>query len=96
MPYAENRGVKIYYDCYGSGTPIVFLHPWTTNGNIWYYQAFSFAVTNRCIPIDHRGMGRSDKPAAATRFPSMPATWPPCSTRSRSTRRSWSATRSEG
>ena len=45
MPYAENRGVKIYYDCYGSGTPIVFLHPWTTNGNIWYYQVFTFAVT---------------------------------------------------
>ncbi len=69
MPYAENRGVKIYYDCYGSGTPIVFLHPWTTNGNIWYYQAFSFAVTNRCIPIDHRGMGRSDKPASGYSIP---------------------------
>jgi pimeloyl-ACP methyl ester carboxylesterase len=69
MPFAENRGVKIYYDSYGSGTPIVFLHPWTTNGNIWYYQAFNFAVTNCCIPIDHRGMGRSDKPAGGYSIP---------------------------
>ena len=69
MPYAENRGVNIYYDCYGSGKPIVFLHPWTTNGNIWYYQVFTFAVTNRCIPIDHRRMGRSDKPANGYSIP---------------------------
>ena len=69
MPYAENRGVKIYYDCYGSGTPIVFLHPWTTNGNIWYYQVFNFATTNRCVVIDHRGMGRSDKPASGYTIP---------------------------
>src|SRR5262249_21598607 len=69
MPHAENRGVKIYYDCYGSGAPIVFLHPWTTNGNIWYYQLFTFAVSNLCVAIDHRGMGRSDKPAAGYSIP---------------------------
>ncbi|HEV3113365.1 MAG TPA: alpha/beta hydrolase [Candidatus Binataceae bacterium] len=69
MPYADNRAVKIYYDCYGSGVPIVFLHPWTTNGNIWYYQVFNFAVTNRCVAIDHRGMGRSDKPASGYSIP---------------------------
>jgi pimeloyl-ACP methyl ester carboxylesterase len=62
MPYADNRGVKIYYDSYGEGTPIVFLHPWTTNGGIWYYQTFPFARTNQVIVIDHRGHGRSDKP----------------------------------
>ena len=42
--------------------PIVFLHPWTTNGNIWYYQVFPFALTNQVIVVDHRGHGRSDKP----------------------------------
>jgi pimeloyl-ACP methyl ester carboxylesterase len=62
MPYADNRGVKIYYDCYGEGVPIVFLHPWTTNGGIWYFQVFPFARTNQVIVIDHRGHGRSDKP----------------------------------
>ena len=62
MPFAENRGVKVYYDSYGEGVPIVFLHPWTTNGGIWYFQTFAFARTNRVIVVDHRGHGRSDKP----------------------------------
>ena len=62
MPYADNRGTKIFYDTYGQGTPIVFLHPWTTNGYIWYYQVFPFALTNQVIVVDHRGHGRSDKP----------------------------------
>jgi len=62
MPIAENKGTKIFYDTYGQGTPIVFLHPWTTNGYIWYYQIFPFARTNHCIAVDHRGHGRSDKP----------------------------------
>ena len=62
MPFAQNGAVKVYYDSYGQGTPIVFLHPWTTNGGIWYYQAFPFARTNQVIVVDHRGHGRSDKP----------------------------------
>jgi 3-oxoadipate enol-lactonase len=62
MPYADNNGIKIFYDTYGEGTPIVFLHPWTTNGYIWYFQVFPFARTNKVIVIDHRGHGRSDKP----------------------------------
>jgi 3-oxoadipate enol-lactonase len=62
MPYADNHGTKIFYDIHGQGTPIVFLHPWTTNGYIWYYQIFPFARTNQVVAIDHRGHGRSDKP----------------------------------
>lgn len=62
MPHADNQGIKVYYDTYGEGTPIVFLHPWTTNGGIWYFQAFRFARTHKVVVIDHRGHGRSDKP----------------------------------
>jgi pimeloyl-ACP methyl ester carboxylesterase len=64
MPYADNGGVKIFFDTYGKGTPIVFLHPWTTSGYIWYFQIFPFARTNQVVAIDHRGHGRSDKPAS--------------------------------
>jgi pimeloyl-ACP methyl ester carboxylesterase len=63
MAYADNKGVKIYYESWGSGVPIVFLHPWSTNGYIWYFQIFHFAQTNTCVTVDHRGHGRSDKPA---------------------------------
>jgi 3-oxoadipate enol-lactonase len=62
MPYADNRGVKVFYDSYGQGPPIVFLHPWTTNGYIWYFQIFPFGRTNQVVAVDHRGHGRSDKP----------------------------------
>jgi pimeloyl-ACP methyl ester carboxylesterase len=62
MPYAENRGVKTFYDTYGEGIPLVFLHPWTTNGYIWYFQIFPFARNHRVVVVDERGHGRSDKP----------------------------------
>ncbi len=62
MPYVNRRGVNIYYETYGQGEPLVFLHPFSTNGYIWYFQTFSFARTNQCVVIDERGHGRSDKP----------------------------------
>lgn len=62
MPYAKRGGVNIYYETYGKGFPIVFLHPFSTNGYIWYFQTFTFAQTNQCIIVDERGHGRSDKP----------------------------------
>lgn len=64
MPHAINGAVKIFYDNYGQGVPIVFLHPWSTNGYIWYYQLFPFARSHQVIAIDHRGHGRSDKPVS--------------------------------
>jgi pimeloyl-ACP methyl ester carboxylesterase len=62
MPYVQRSGVNIYYETYGKGFPLVFLHPFSTNGYIWYFQTFSFARTNQCVVIDERGHGRSDKP----------------------------------
>ena len=62
MPYVDRDGVKTYYETYGEGVPIVFLHPWYANGYIWYFQMFPFAQTNQCVVIDQRGHGRSDKP----------------------------------
>src|ERR1700687_246129 len=60
MPYTDNKGVKVYYESWGSGgVPIVFLHPWSTNGYIWYFQLYHFARNNTCVVIDHRGHGRS-------------------------------------
>ena len=64
MPYVDNKGVHVYYEIHGSGTAIVFLHPFSTNGYIWYFQTFTFAPRHRCVVIDGRGHGRSDKPRA--------------------------------
>jgi 3-oxoadipate enol-lactonase len=62
MPHVNNEGTSIYYETYGRGVPIVFLHPFSTNGYIWYFQIFPLAQTNQCVIIDERGHGRSDKP----------------------------------
>ena len=62
MPLVNRNGVNTYYESYGSGVPIVFLHPFSTSGYIWTFQTFTFACTNQCIVIDHRGHGRADKP----------------------------------
>ncbi|MEM7542789.1 MAG: alpha/beta hydrolase [Pseudomonadota bacterium] len=64
MPHVTRDGVNVFYECHGSGDPtIVFLHPWTTNHYIWANQLHVFSQTHRCIVMDHRGHGLSDKPA---------------------------------
>lgn len=62
MPCISNVGVRISYEVYGAGTPLVFLHAGSLNSTAWFYQAMSFAATHRVVLIDHRGHGRSDKP----------------------------------
>lgn len=64
MPHVNRNGVNVYYESLGEGSPtLVFLHPWATNRYIWAGQLAIFAQTNRCIMVDHRGHGQSDKPA---------------------------------
>ncbi|MFT4584983.1 MAG: pimeloyl-ACP methyl ester carboxylesterase [Gammaproteobacteria bacterium] len=63
MPHVNRDGVNVYYESFGQGVPICFLHPWTTNRFIWSNQLMEFARTNHCIVSDHRGHGLSDKPA---------------------------------
>jgi len=64
MPHVNRDGVNVYYESFGQGVPIVFLHPFSTNRYIWSNQLLDFARTNRCIVSDHRGHGLSDKPAS--------------------------------
>ncbi len=63
MPHINRDGVKVYYESFGQGLPIVFLHPWSTNRYIWTNQLLEFARNHQCIVVDHRGHGLSDKPA---------------------------------
>ena len=73
MPHVNRDGVNVYYEKYGSGTPLVFLHPFSTNGYIWYFQTFAFARDYQCITVDHRGHGRSDKPESGYAIKEMAA-----------------------
>ena len=39
MPHVQRNGVKVYYESHGQGTPIVFLHPFSTNGKYLVFPA---------------------------------------------------------
>ena len=64
MPYAENRGVRIYYEVEGEGSPLVLVHGFTDSLEGWreYGYAAELKKEHRLVLIDARGHGRSDKP----------------------------------
>ena len=71
MPYAERDGVRIFYESFGEGAPVVFLHALSMNRYAWVHQVFAFARDHRVVVLDHRGHGLSDKPAGGYSVPQM-------------------------
>jgi pimeloyl-ACP methyl ester carboxylesterase len=62
MAHLARDGVKLFYDEVGSGPPMVFVHGWCCNRTHLAPQAAHFSSTHRCISLDLRGQGESDKP----------------------------------
>lgn len=64
MPYANNNGVKIYYEVEGKGPSLVMAHGVTRSMNRWRDIGFTDSLKNdnRLILFDARGHGKSDKP----------------------------------
>lgn len=63
MPTFEvEPGISIAYQDRGSGKPVVFVHGWAGSGDAWDYQVLDLAPAHRCITVDLRGHGDSDKP----------------------------------
>ena len=55
--------IELYYEDYGSGSPVVLIHGWPLNGDAWEKQtAALLAAGHRVITYDRRGFGRSSKP----------------------------------
>ncbi|MDQ1087363.1 alpha/beta fold hydrolase [Siphonobacter sp. SORGH_AS_1065] len=63
MAYIETApGVQVFVEDWGQGQPVVFLHGWPLNHKMFEYQVNQIANHYRCILIDRRGFGDSDKP----------------------------------
>jgi pimeloyl-ACP methyl ester carboxylesterase len=63
MPYVDGAGsVKLYYEDFGSGKCILFVHGFSMSHEIWSYQVAALADKARIVAIDLRGHGNSDKP----------------------------------
>ena len=56
-------GTEIFYTDWGTGTPVILIHGWPLNSDMWEQQANFFAEQGlRVIKYDRRGFGRSDQP----------------------------------
>ena len=64
MPTIKTRDdVSLFYKDWGTGKPVVFIHGWPVNADMWEYQMGPLARHGlRCIAYDRRGFGRSEQP----------------------------------
>lgn len=63
-PYFQtDDGVRLFYRDWGAGKPVLFIHSWAVNADLWQYQMVHLSSQGlRCIAYDRRGHGRSSDP----------------------------------
>ncbi len=64
MPFIKaTDGTQLFYKDWGHGRPVVLIHGWPLDADMWEYQAPALAHAGfRVIAYDRRGFGRSDQP----------------------------------
>lgn len=62
MPYADNSGVKVYWEEQGQGDPLLLIMGLGYTMDMWYRTAPALSKRYRTISFDNRGVGRSDVP----------------------------------
>ena len=75
MPYLiTDDEVELFYQDWGIGRPVILIHGWPLNSDMWEKQA-TFLVENglRVIAYDRRGFGKSDQPWGAYDYDTLAA-----------------------
>jgi pimeloyl-ACP methyl ester carboxylesterase len=64
MPLVRaDDGTELFYNDWGSGRPVVLVHGWPLQSDMWEYQSVFLASHGvRVIAYDRRGFGRSGQP----------------------------------
>jgi 3-oxoadipate enol-lactonase len=62
MPYANNSGVKIYWEEQGQGDPVLLIMGLGYTLDMWYRTVPALSQHHRIITFDNRGVGRTDVP----------------------------------
>lgn len=73
MPYADNSGVKIYWEERGEGDPVLLIMGLGYALDMWYRTAPVLSQRYRTISFDNRGVGRSDVPTGPYLMQAMAA-----------------------
>lgn len=61
----QANGIRLHYlDWGGAGPPLLFMHPTGFHAHIWEPYVERFAGRYRCLALDTRGHGDSDKPGS--------------------------------
>jgi non-heme chloroperoxidase len=73
MPFIEtNDKTTLFYNDWGSGKPVVLIHGWPLDSNMWEYQSVFLASQGlRVITYDRRGFGRSSQPWSGYDYDTM-------------------------
>jgi non-heme chloroperoxidase len=66
----SNRA-ELFLRDWGSGRPVVFVHGWAVNCDVWQYQMAALSGKARCIAYDKRGHGRSTDPGTGYDYDSL-------------------------
>jgi len=74
MPYVNSKGVRLYYEEAGRGTPIVFVHEFADDLHSWDAQVSYFSRRYRCVAYNARGYPPSDVPKSASKYSQRIAT----------------------
>ena len=72
-PYVETADrTTLFYKDWGTGKPVLFIHGWALNCDMWQYQMIHLASQGvRCLAYDCRGHGRSSDPGRGYDFDSL-------------------------
>lgn len=65
MPFTESDGLRIYFESFGAGKPIVLVHGWGSDSrHNWMATGWldALCAIRRVVALDCRGHGQSDKP----------------------------------
>lgn len=57
--FADLRGIKLYYEVYGAGAPVLFIHGNGGSMHDFRHQLNAFAKSYKVILVDSRAQGRS-------------------------------------
>lgn len=71
MPHIQLSEITLYYEIYGAGEPVLFLHGLGSSTEDWEFQRDVFAANYQVVLVDVRGHGRSQKPPGPYNVPLM-------------------------